>query len=211
MMSIELNKPLHLSMDGISKEAYDAAFKRTVGSGGLYFYDHFGSLESENLVSKLKYLATGIGCDFIILDHISIAVSGIEDGDERRIIDNLMTKLRSLCENTQVGIIAVCHLKKKMGQGATHEEGGRVTLDDLRGSGGIKQMSDTIIGMERDQQDEEVCNISQLRVLKCRFTGVTGPADMLEYDKKSGRLLVQNPITEEFRAELAGPTAPPDF
>ena len=213
MMSIELNKQLHLSTDGVTEEEYEKAFAATVGCGRFYLYDHFGSLESDNLVSKLKYLATGCGCDFIILDHISIAVSGIEDGDERRIIDNLMTKLRSLVEQTGVGVIGVCHLKKKMGSGSSHEEGGRVTLDDLRGSGGIKQMCDTVAGMERDQQDEETCHLSILRILKCRFTGNTGQADTLEYNKKTGRLLVEGiTIPDEFNDTVATPsTQPLDF
>lgn len=192
MMSIHLNKPLHLSTEGVTEEVYENAFAATVGCGRFYLYDHFGSLESDNLISKLKYLATGCGCDFIVVDHISIAVSGIEDGDERRIIDNLMTKLRSLVEQTGVGMLCVCHLKNPTGGGATYEEGKKISLNDLRGSGGIKQMSDTVIGMERDQQAEDgTCDISTVRVLKCRFTGDTGEADTLEYSKKTGRLLVQ--------------------
>jgi twinkle protein len=182
---------------------YDKAFAATVGCGRFYLYDHFGSLESDNLIAKLRYLATGCGCDFIVVDHISIAVSGIEDGDERRIIDNLMTKLRSLVEQTGVGMLCVCHLKNPTGGGATYEEGKKISLNDLRGSGGIKQMSDTVIGMERDQQAEDgTCDISTIRVLKCRFTGDTGAADTLEYSKKTGRLLVQgSAIPEGFTAE----------
>lgn len=203
MMSIHLNKPLHLSTGGITEEVYDKAFAATVGCGRFYLYDHFGSLESDNLIAKLRYLATGCGCDFIVVDHISIAVSGIEDGDERRIIDNLMTKLRSLVEQTGVGMLCVCHLKNPTGGGATYEEGKKISLNDLRGSGGIKQMSDTVIGMERDQQAEDgTCDISTIRVLKCRFTGDTGEADTLEYSKKTGRLLVQGTaIPEGFTAE----------
>ena len=218
MMSIELNKQLHLTMEGVTEEEYERAFVSTVGCGRFYLYDHFGSLESDNLIAKLKYLATGCGCDFIVLDHISIAVSGIEDGDERRIIDNLMTKLRSLVEQTGVGMLCVCHLKNPVGGGATYEEGKQISLNDLRGSGGIKQMSDTVVGMERDQQDEETCNISTLRILKCRFTGNTGAADTLEYSKKTGRLLCQGAfVPEEFDtpapAILSAPAAetPLDF
>lgn len=207
MMSIELNKPLHLSTKGVTEEAYDHAFASTVGSGRFYLYDHFGSLESDNLIAKLRYLATGCGCDFIIVDHISIAVSGIEDGDERRIIDNLMTKLRSLAENTGVGILCVCHLKNPPGGGATFEEGKRPSLNDLRGSGGIKQMSDSVIALGRDQLAEDgTRDISKVFVLKCRFTGTTGEADTLEYSKKTGRLLVQSDmLAAEFAAETPAP------
>ena len=202
-MSIYLNKPLHLGLGAISEEEYLEAFSRTVGNGRFYLYDHFGSLDSDNLLSKLKFLANGCGCDFIILDHISIAVSGREDGDERRIIDNLMTNLRSLVEQTGVGVIAISHLKKPQGSSATpHEEGGRVTMDDLRGSASIKQLSDTIIGIERDQQDKENGDYCILRVLKCRLTGETGVADTLHYNKQTGRLIaVEREPIAEFQAE----------
>ncbi|TFH39899.1 MAG: toprim domain-containing protein [Lysobacterales bacterium] len=192
MMSIQLSRPLHLSTEGITEAVYDKAFSETVGSGRFYLYDHFGSLESDNLIAKLKYLATGCGCDFIVVDHISIAVSGIEDGDERRIIDNLMTKLRSLAEQTGVGVLCVCHLRNPLGGGPSFEEGKRPSINDLRGSGGIKQMSDTVIGLGRNQQaDDGTRDISNVYVLKCRFTGDTGEADTLEYSKRTGRLLVQ--------------------
>jgi twinkle protein len=201
MMSIHLNKPLHLGLHGVTQQRYDDAYTDTVGSGRFYLYDHFGSLDSDNLLSKLKYLANGCGCDFVVLDHISIAVSGREDGDERRIIDNLMTNLRSLVEQTSVGVIAISHLKKPQG-GDSHEEGGRVTLDDLRGSASIKQLSDTIIAIERDQQDQENKDYCTLRVLKCRFTGETGLADTLHYKKETGRLVSEvREVITDFESE----------
>jgi len=210
VMSIKLNRPLHLGMSGVTDEAFEEAYNATIGSGRFYLYDHFGSLESDNLLSKLKFMATGCGCDFVVLDHISIAVSGREDGDERRIIDNLMTNLRSLVEQTGVGVIAICHLKKPQGSAASHEEGGRVTLDDLRGSGSIKQLSDTVIGIERDQQDKDHSDYCQLRVLKCRFTGETGLADTLHYNRSTGRLIAcEREAVAEFEAEVSTPVETP--
>jgi twinkle protein len=201
MMSIYLNKPLHLGLGGITQKEYEDAYTETVGSGRFFLYDHFGSLESDNLLSKLKFLANGCNCDFVVLDHISIAVSGREDGDERRIIDNLMTHLRSLVEQTGVGVLAISHLKKPQ-TGTSHEEGGRVTLDDLRGSASIKQLSDTIIGIERNQQDPVNGDYCQLRVLKCRFTGETGLADQLHYNRGTGRLhAVEIEAAAEFEEE----------
>lgn len=184
-MSLHVNRRLHLDPKGISMAEYQEAFEATAGSGRLMLYDHFGSLESDALLEKLRYLAVGCDCDFIILDHISIAVSGLASDDERKTLDILMTNLRSLCENTGVGIIAVCHLRRK-GSGQTgHEDGGRVSLADLRGTGGIAQLSDTVLAVERDQQDED--SPSQLRVLKCRWTGLTGPADKLKFNLETGR------------------------
>lgn len=186
LMGVYLDRPLHLGKEGVSEDELKTAFTATVGSGRVFLYDHFGSLDSDNLVSRIRYLARGCDCGWIILDHISIAVSGIADGDERRIIDNLMTNLRSLVQETGVGMILVSHLKRP--EGKAHEEGAHTSLAQLRGSAAIAQLSDTVIGVERDQQDESKKHISTLRVLKCRWNGQTGVAGELAYDTKTGRL-----------------------
>ena len=133
-------------------------------------------------------MRTALGCNFVVLDHISIVVSGAEGSGEgeRRDIDKLMTKLRSLIESTGLGVIGIVHLKQP--EGKPHEEGGRVTLSQLRGSGALKQLSDNVIAIERDQQGEDP-DKSVIRVLKCREFGETGLADELKYHRDTGRLL----------------------
>jgi twinkle protein len=177
--------------------------------GKMWFYDHFGSLGSEQLMLKLRYLATVIKVDFIVLDHISIVVSGVESSQgERKDIDVLMTKLRSLVEETGVGIIAIVHLNQP--EGKPHEEGGRITLRNLRGSGGLKQMSDTVFALERDQQGDNP-TMAQIRILKCRETGDVGVADWINYDKQTGRLQLAPPPAEEIIGEEAGNAEPLQF
>jgi twinkle protein len=157
----------------------------------MHFYNHFGSLESENLISKLRYFASVKKCDFIILDHISIVVSGQEGSGqgERKDIDKLMTDLRSLVEATGVGIIVIAHLKRV--QGKTFNEGDQVSLSDLRGSASLEQLSDNVWALERNQQaDGQEAMQARIRVLKERETGDLGEADLLEYSRKTGRLLL---------------------
>jgi hypothetical protein len=98
-----------------------------------------------------------------------------------------MTNLRSIVEATGVGVILISHLRNPQGNQKSHEEGGRVTANQLRGSGAIKHISDTIIGVERDQQGEEP-NVSTFRVLKNRFVGTTGWAGQGRYSPETGRL-----------------------
>jgi twinkle protein len=153
----------------------------------MWFYDHFGSLDGKNLLTKLRYMATVCKVDFIILDHISIVTSGIESSSEgeRKDIDILMTRLRSLVEETGIGIIAIVHLKRT---GKNFNEGGQVSLSDLRGSASLEQLSDNVLALERNQQDPENATKMLLRILKCRELGETGEADMLNYDRKTGRI-----------------------
>jgi twinkle protein len=160
----------------------------SVISGRMFFYNHFGSLEADTLLAKLKFMASGLGVDWIILDHISIVVSGMTSSSEgeRKDIDLLMTRLRSLIEQTGVGVIAIVHLKQP--EGKAHEEGAEVSLNQLRGSGTLKQIPDTIIATERDQQGEDPC-LAKVRLLKNREWGDTGPAGYVRYDRDTGRLL----------------------
>ena len=130
-------------------------------------------------------MAVGLGVDFVILDHLSIVVSGLDGGDERRTIDQAMTRLRSLVEQTGIGMVLVSHLRRP--DGRAHEEGGQTSLSQLRGSAGIAQLSDMVVGLERDQQGEHP-NVTTVRILKNRWSGDTGEACHVQYDKDSGRL-----------------------
>jgi twinkle protein len=187
LMGLHLNRRLRLSREGVSEKNLREAFEATVGSGRCYLYDHFGSSEVENLMNRLRYLAKGCGCQWLILDHLSIVVSGLDDGDERRLIDRTMTMLRTLVNETGVGLIAVCHLKR--GEGKSHEEGGQVSLSHLRGSHSIAQLSDTVVALERDQQSANNADRMVVRVLKDRLTGFTGVAGTLAYDRDTGRIV----------------------
>lgn len=199
LMGIQLNKPLHLSREGVSEADLKDAFDKTVGSGRLYLYNHFGSSDIDNLVSRVRFLARGCGCNWIVLDHLSIVVSGLGDGDERRLIDNAMTYLRTLVEETGVGMFLVSHLRRPEGDRG-HEQGAKTSLSQLRGSHSIAQLSDMVIGLERDQQGKNP-NVTTLRVLKNRFSGETGEAGYLLYDKETGRL---SETTMDFADESGG-------
>lgn len=194
LMGISLNKPIHITREGISEADLRSAFDATVGSGRVYLYDHWGSSDIDNLLSRIRFLAKGCGCGWIILDHLSIVVSGLETGDERRLIDMTMTHLRTLVEETGVGMILVSHLKRPEGNKG-HEEGQTTSLSQLRGSHAIAQLSDLVIGLERNQQGEE-SNTTTIRVLKNRFSGDTGVAGELYYSRETGRLSEQ-PFKQE--------------
>jgi len=122
------------------------------------------------------------------LDHISIVVSAQASGDERKAIDEIMTKLRMLVQETGVALIVVSHLKRPDSKG--HEEGAATSLAQLRGSGSIAQLSDMVIGLERNGQAEDQVerNTTRVRVLKNRFSGTTGPASALLYSRSTGRM-----------------------
>jgi len=116
-------------------------------------------------------------------------VSAVHEGDERRAIDTIMTRLRSLVEETGAGIILVSHLRRVDGNKG-HENGIEVSLSHLRGSNSIGQLSDCVIALERNQQSEDPdeARTTRLRVLKSRYTGDVGMAARVMYDSETGRL-----------------------
>jgi len=141
-------------------------------------------------------MAKGLGCKYIFLDHVSIVVSAQASGDERKALDEIMTKLRMLVQETGVALIVVSHLKRPDGKG--HEEGAATSLAQLRGSGSIAQLSDMVIGLERNGQHDDSIerNTTHVRVLKNRFCGITGKACMLLYNHDTGRM-VERKVEEE--------------
>ena len=184
-MSIEANEMLHLR-DNLDDKFCRDIWESVFSDNRLYLYDHWGSIDVAVLSNRIRYLVRNCGVGWIVLDHISIMVSGIEGGDERRLIDNLMTQIRTLAEELNIGIFIVSHLKRPTEGGKGHEDGKQISLSHLRGSGSISQLSDFVIGLERNQQESGETNI---RVLKARYKGSkTGLAGQLYYDTTTGRL-----------------------
>ena len=201
IMSVEANARLYIKevRDQFTKEQLREWQEKTVGSKRFFAFDHFGSISNDEILGRVRYMAKALETKWVILDHLSILVSGQEDnGDERKSIDILMTKLRSLVEETGIGLLLVSHLRRPSGDRG-HEDGREVSLSHLRGSASIAHLSDAVIALERNQQadDEQAANTTTIRVLKNRYTGDTGIACYLHYDKETGRMTqIDNPFLE---------------
>ncbi len=191
MLSLHLNKRITLPDVKVTEEVEKQAFDDIFSSGRFTLYDFFGGMDDDTLFSKLRYF-TSTGHNIIFLDHLSIIVSEFaSDGGERERIDTIMTKLAKLVKETGVIIFLVVHLKKSDSSRRSFEEGATPTLDDLRGSASIKQLSWDVLALSRNQQhpDLHCANTTELTVLKCRFTGRTGSAGFLKFDETTGRML----------------------
>ncbi|MBM1189364.1 DnaB-like helicase C-terminal domain-containing protein [Pseudomonas weihenstephanensis] len=187
LVGLHMRRRYRQDPEGTTEEEFDKAFDTIFEHDKLFLYDSFAESVEDRLLSKLHYMVKGQGCKVIVLDHISIVVSGMEDNsDERKTIDRLMTKLKTFAKTNDILMVVICHLKNPE-KGKAHEEGRPVSITDLRGSGSLRQLSDTIIALERNQQGD-FPNVVTIRVLKCRFTGETGVAGYLIYNKETGWL-----------------------
>jgi len=197
LMALHLNKRIHLPDVHIDEDIERNAFDSLFSAGRISLYDYFGGMDDGSLLAKLRYFAV-TGHRFIFLDHLSIIVSEYAaEGGERERIDTLMTKLAKFVKEFNIVLFLVVHLRKSDNSRTSFELGTRPSLDDLRGSGSLKQLSWDVIGLSRNQQHEDqyCANTTEVSVLKCRFTGRTGSAGYLHFDDHTGRLFtVTEPV-----------------
>tara|TARA_R100001244_G_scaffold40908_1_gene36809 strand:- start:9 stop:1661 length:1653 start_codon:yes stop_codon:yes gene_type:complete len=197
IVAIEANDRIYLEekRNKYTEEELTEFFDKIIKKDKVFIHAHLGSNDIDEIFSKLRYMIVGCECSWIVIDHLHMLVSQLTEGDERRGIDNLMNRLRSLVEETGVGMFLVSHLRRAAGEKG-HEQGIVVSLSHLKGSQGISQLSDCVIALERNQQaeDPEEANTTKVRVLKSRYTGDTGLACSLLYDPETGRM---SEITDE--------------
>ena len=194
ILSIEANARLYIDQERekFSKEELDKMFDILYDGDNknrVWVHSHFGTNDIDDIFTKLRFMIIGCDCKWVVVDHLHMLVSAVHEGDERRAIDSIMTRLRSLVEETGAGIILVSHLRRVDGNKG-HENGIEVSLSHLRGSNSIGQLSDCVIALERNQQsdDPDEARTTRLRVLKSRYTGDVGMAARVIYDAETGRL-----------------------
>lgn len=148
-------------------EAFEKAVKR---DNRLHFYTHFGSDDPDVILDSIRFMAGACECKFIFLDHITMLVSGTADGDERRILDYISTKLAQMVEELDFCLFLISHI---------NDDG------KTRGSRNISKIADLHVQLVRnlDSADPVERNTTHLLVKKNRFAAQTGPGGSLYFDK----------------------------
>lgn len=194
IISIEANDKLHIDRirEQYTEEELDEFFNILYHGDNhnrVWIHAHFGTNDIESIFTKLRFMIVGCECKWVVVDHLHMLVSQTVEGDERRSIDSIMHRLRTLVEQTGVGLILVCHLRRIDGNKG-HENGAETSLSHLRGSQSIAQLSDCVVTLERNQQSDDPVEAAttRIRVLKSRYTGDVGVATHLVYDHATGRL-----------------------
>lgn len=177
------------SVRKLSIDELQPGFDSLFGDDRIMIVDHQGSLDDLGLIAKLEYLALS-KCKYIIIDHITILVSegaGSLTGNEA--IDKVMNDLLRIVTQFSVWIGLVSHLRKTPNGSRSFEEGVMPSMDDVKGSGSIKQICADIIGFARDSsaEDDTVRRTMSISVLKARETGDTGFVAPAIYDYPTGR------------------------
>jgi twinkle protein len=173
LLSVHNSVPYHIP--GIERNEADLrkAYDELLNNDRVVIWDHFGSNSVDAVVAKVRHMAA-LGCRYIVIDHLSIIVSD-QSGDERKQLDEIATKLKTITMELDLAIIAVIHINRQ-GQ--------------IRGTAGVEQLSNIVVRLERNKTDpsEWRRNVTKVTVEKNRFCGYTGPACYLYYNKDTGRL-----------------------
>ena len=194
-------KTFHVPDGSWSPAELEAAWNALEATGRVLLYDNFGAMDFDTIEAQLRFMASE-GCQVLYLDHLT-ALAAAED-DERRALERIMSRLAAFAKSTGVIVHFISHLTTP-DAGAPHEEGGRVTIRQFKGSRAIGFWTHMLFGLERDQQadDEDERMVSTLRVLKDRRTGRgNGKTLRMRYDQSSGML--HEDIMEAAEAGPAG-------
>ncbi len=170
LAGIHLKRPVHLPDSGVSDEDTFQAVRDVVRSDErLHIYSHFGSDDPEVILDTIRFLVSARGCRYILLDHITMVVSGLAGKDERSALDFLSTRLEMMVKELDFALILVSHVND---DGLT------------RGSRNISKIADIRIDLHRDVTaiDPIIRRTTNLMVSKNRFCGRTGPAGQLLFD-----------------------------
>ncbi len=172
LAGIQIKKPVHLPDCDCPTDSVVAAIEQVVQTDDrLHLYAHFGSDDPEILLDHIRFLVSARSCRWILLDHLTMVVSGIRDEkDERRTLDYISTRLEMMVKELDFGLIMVCH-ENDYGQS--------------RGSRMPTKVADITIQATRNLQEVDPIkrNTISLNVKYNRFCSRTGPAGQYAFDE----------------------------
>jgi twinkle protein len=176
--NLQLVKPKDLNVDLIMDSALEIGF----GSRIQLHNDGGGSIDLEEMFSKIRYFVKGLNCSIILVDPLHTAIKNLSNEN----IEEVMDRFIKLCKETKVAVILSTHTRKPDDGSHPH----KISEYDVKGSGAIPQASHTNILFSRDKlaEDEYTKNSTRIRVPKLRRTGQTGEAGWTYFNPETARL-----------------------
>ena len=189
------NNPLSVA----SREAIQIAYDEVCSNDKVIMLGHFGSMPVSELMAKIKHMHLVEGCKYIILDHLSLVVSGTAVENERKELDMVMTELAAFCAANEVCIIAISHINRSAAELFKPPKGKedepfwvRITKEMMRGSAALEQLSFIILGLEPEIMPDRSRGRARLTVLKNRPWGFLGACDEFTLDENTWEVLLEN-------------------
>lgn len=205
-LKVNYNKFKNNPLAFASREDIQAAYDSIVDNDKLIMLGHFGSLPITELMSKIKHMVFVEKVGYILLDHLSVVISGSDVENERKELDMVMTELAAFCAANDVGIIAVSHINRSNAQEFLPPKGKdadkpfwvRVTKESLRGSAALEQLSWVILGLEPQIMPDRSRGNVRITVLKNRPWSYLGVADEFTVDEDTWGVILADVSGSEF-------------
>jgi hypothetical protein len=170
------------------EEAYELLLPR------LHLFTHKNqTIEDDKMLRKVEFLVKSQGCKRVVLDHASFILGTRETRDERREIDQLLTKLARHVEDEDYTMFMVAHIKRGAREQSRSDRNQKYPYWEImdasagRGSGAFEQLSHNMIAIEKQVMDPEGDNTRGLvrtRILLSREWGVEGIGDYLKFNER---------------------------
>lgn len=180
-----------------SMDRIEQAYKEITEDDKVVMLSHFGSLPISELMNKIKHMHFVEGCRYIILDHLSMVISGSDVQDERKELDMVCTELAAFCAANDVCVIAVAHLNRSAAEMFKPPKGKenepfwvRITKEMMRGSSALEQLAFIVIGLEPEIMPDRSRGRVRFTVLKNRPWSYLGAADEFELDDDSWEVIL---------------------
>jgi KaiC/GvpD/RAD55 family RecA-like ATPase len=173
LAGLKLRTPVHLPDCAVDDSRILTAVQEVIGQDDrLHLYSHFGSDDPDSILDTIRFCVVARGCRAVILDHITMVVSGLGGSEATQALDYLSTRLEMMVKELNFALIFVSHVND---DGLT------------RGSRNISKIADIRLDLSRDvtSVDPVVRCTTTLIVSKNRFCGRTGPAGELLFDPVS--------------------------
>ncbi|WCE28439.1 DnaB-like helicase C-terminal domain-containing protein [Vibrio sp. SCSIO 43137] len=154
-----------------TEQEYEEAFDALEATDKIDLFDSFGMSDWDAVKARMAYQAA-MGTKVFYIDHLTALATGVDEKDEKAELERITAEMAEFAKQRKVILIVISHLTTPQ-MGKSHEEGGRVTIRQFKGSRAIGFWAYFMIGLERDQQadDETERTTTYVRVLKDRFTG----------------------------------------
>lgn len=173
----ELGVPCALPDSPVTEGDILSGYRKAVGDreDRVFIYTMFGGDDPDDVLDSMRFLVSSGSVDIVFLDHITMLVSGQEEGDERRKLDYLSTKLKKMCKELHFCLVMITHV---------NDDG------QTRGSRMISKIADTVISLNRDKESEDEVDRNSLfmTVEKNRMAGRTGPMGQLFFNASTYKL-----------------------
>lgn len=175
LAGIELGRPVHLPDSGVAQdkviETVDTLVKR---DDRLHLYSHSRSADPEILLDRIRFLAAGRSCKYVLFDHPGMAVFGMGGDNERLLLDQIAIRTALMVKELNFSLIVVSHVND---------------FGQTRGSRYLGKVCDLRIDLTRDtsSEDEARRNTLQVTIPYGRYCSNSGPVGSYLFDPGTQR------------------------